>query len=154
MSRPLYESELDRKNETEVATALERAWGCTVRKLKTACELDYSVERDGRVVAVMEIKCRNYSFEKIERFGGLMLSAHKWQAAKRWRETHNIAFILALGLPDGIYRMSIASDPWPTDLDLVTTGRTDRDDPQDIEPCVLIPMDWFVRLQTLSSRQN
>ncbi len=143
MSRPMYETKNDRQNEQAVMSFLEEKWGCEADKLKIACELDYSLTKNGKIVGVMEIKCRKYDYNTLKDWGGLILSAHKWQAAKRWKETHNIAFVLALGLIDGIYVLRIkASDNFPH-LELVTGGRRDRNDSQDMEPCVLIPMKLF-----------
>jgi hypothetical protein len=147
MARPIYETKSDRQNEKTIASYLEKRWGCEADKLKIACEIDYSLTRGGKIVGVMEIKCRKYDYNTLEGWGGLILSAHKWQAAKRWKETHNITFILAVGLLDGIFVLLVrASDNWPQ-LELVTGGRTDRSDPQDIEPCVLIPMKLFNKMK-------
>jgi hypothetical protein len=143
MTRPLYETGADRQNERAVARALEKRWGYVAYKLKPACEMDYALTRDGVVVAVMEIKCRKYPYKTIDEWGGLILSAHKWQAAMRWKDTHSIAFILALGLPDGLYVLSVLKGDKPPYINLIMGGRTDRNDPQDTEPCVLIPMSMF-----------
>lgn len=143
MSRPIYETETDRQNERAIKAFLEDRWGCRADKLKISCEIDYSLTKGNKIVGVMEIKCRNYNYKTLDGWGGLILSANKWQAAKRWKETHNIAFFLVLGLIDGIFVLKIKSNEvWPS-LDLITAGRRDRNDPQDIEPCVLIPMNLF-----------
>lgn len=148
MSRPFYEKQVDRDNESRIASILSAHWMCLIRKMKTACELDYSVERQGRLAAVMEIKCRNYTFDELNNMGGLILSAHKWQAAKRWVETHHIDFLLVLGLRNGLFRMVVdKGQAWPI-LPLVTAGRHDRGDSQDIEPCVLVPMSMFCVVNT------
>ena len=146
MSRPMYETSGDRQNEKKVVEFLQERWNCEADKLKIACEIDYSLTRDGKIIGVMEIKCRKYDYKTLDGWNGLILSAHKWQAAKRWGKTHEIAFVLALGLLDGIYVLSVgANEKWPL-LQLITGGRRDRNDPQDIEPCVLIPMKLFKRM--------
>jgi hypothetical protein len=144
--RPIYETAADRQNERLIKTFFEDRWGCEADKLKISCEVDYSLTKDGKIVGVMEIKCRTYNYKTLDGWGGLILSANKWQAAKRWKETHGIAFFLALGLLDGIFLLRIkANEEWPA-LRLITAGRRDRNDPQDIEPCVLIPMGLFKRM--------
>lgn len=146
MRRPLYESAADLKNEKAIVSFLEERWNCEADKLKIACEVDYSLTKNGKIVGIMEIKCRKYDYKTLDGWGGVILSAHKWQAAKRWKETHSIAFILALGLPDGVFVLRIkAGQNWPP-LQLITGGRRDRNDPQDIEPCVLIPMKLFEKV--------
>jgi hypothetical protein len=150
-ARPFYETESDIMNAASVAEQISSVWGCEFVKMKRACVVDYALKRDDKFVAVMEVKCRNYSSDEIARMGGLILSAHKVQAAKTWKDTHRIAFVLAIGLTDGIFVMSIKSgDEWPF-FDLTMAGRYDRGDPQDVEPCVLIPMNCFRKLLKSSS---
>ncbi len=144
MSRPLYETSADRQKEAQVAETLASIWLCDIVKMKPACVVDYAIKRSGKVVAVMEIKCRNYTFEKLDEMGGLILSAHKLQSAKAWSDTHSIPFVLAIGLPDGTYATTFTSNDWPI-FDLVIAGRYDRGDKQDTEPCGLIPMKRFIR---------
>jgi hypothetical protein len=145
MTRPLYETDQDRQLEADVGKTLSVLWGCSLIRMKRACVIDYAIKRSGEIVAVMEIKCRTYTYEKLHSMGGLILSAHKMQSAKAWRDTHNVAFVLALGLPDGVYTFSIKTeDEWPF-FPLIIAGRHDRGDAQDIEPCVVIPMERFVR---------
>jgi len=143
--RPTYETPSDRQKEAEVAKQLAFLWQCSLHKMKHANVVDYLMQKDGKSVAVLEVKCRTYSYEKLDGLGGLMLSAHKLQHAKHWRDTHQVAFILALGLPGGIFAMSIKpEEDWPQ-FKLVVGGRYDRGDTQDIEPCALIPMEKFVQ---------
>ena len=145
MLRPIYETDQDRQNEAIVAKTLAAMWLCDIVKLKHACVVDYAIKRSGKIVAVMEIKCRNYTYQRLDELGGLILSAHKFQGAKSWCDTHKIGAVLAIGLTDGIYSFVIKPDEeWPV-FSLVIGGRRDRGDAQDIEPCVLIPMDRFVK---------
>jgi hypothetical protein len=145
MTRPTYETASDRAKEEEIAKTLASIWLCSVLKMKPACVIDYAIKRSGLIVAVMEIKCRSYTSHELDGMGGLILSAHKMQNAKQWRDTHKVAFVLALGLPDGIFAMAITADEeWPH-FQLVMAGRRDRGDAQDIEPCVLIPMKRFAK---------
>jgi hypothetical protein len=142
----MYETEFDVRNAAAVAGELSAEWGCSVVKMKRACVVDYGLIVRDVIAAVMEVKCRNYSSAEIQKMGGLILSAHKMQGAKAWRDTHMVSFVLALGLTDGIFFMSIRhSDDWPK-FDLVMGGRYDRGDAQDVEPCVLIPMKNFRKL--------
>lgn len=144
MTRPIYETSSDRQKEAQVAETLASIWLCEIVKMKPACVVDYAIKRSGKIVAVMEIKCRNYTFQELDEMGGLILSAHKLQSAKAWTDTHDIAFVLALGLPDGIYAETLWSLHWPV-FDLVIAGRYDRGDKQDTEPCGLIPMERFTK---------
>ena len=144
MNRPLYETNADRQKEAQVAETLASLWLCEIIKMKPACVVDYAIKRSGKIVAVMEIKCRNYTYQQLHEMGGLILSAHKLQSAKAWTDTHKVWFVLAIGLPDGIYATTFSGVEWPV-FDLVIAGRYDRDDKQDTEPCGLIPMERFAK---------
>jgi hypothetical protein len=138
--RPLYESDQDRSNEAEVARQISQAWGCFVRKLDATNSADYLVEKDGYIVALLEIKCRNYSFDQLQKLGGLFISKQKIDRVMLVCVSKNIWFTLAIRLPDGIYALS--AKEWPA-FEVVRAGRRDRNDPADIEQCYLIPMDYF-----------
>ena len=147
--RQTYETKDDRERETEIATICARAWDCEALKLKIAAELDYVFHRGGEIHAVVEIKDRTsgrgYSSHDMDRMGGYMISACKYQSAKRWCETHTSAFVLIVRLTDGIFWRR-----WTQTLprvDIALGGRSDRGDWQDKEPCVFLPMSTFTRLR-------
>jgi hypothetical protein len=96
------------------------------------------------VVAFIEIKVRKYSSAKIDEMGGYMISLSKIVAAKQFAMAAGIRSILAVSLTDGIYYFPI--DKKFTTDDLAIKGRTDRGDWEDVEPCVLIPMNEFLEL--------
>lgn len=145
MIRPLYETDTDIQNERSVVEAICGAWGLSARKMKIACMIDYALIRDEKVVAVMEIKCRKYAADEIDRMGGLIMSAMKMQAGRLWRDIHGVVFMLAIRLTDGLYIwISKPGDEWPV-MELAYKGRTDRGDWQDVEPCCMLPMDMFSR---------
>jgi hypothetical protein len=145
--RPFYENDKDRKNEFAVAQAVAAYWGLNAVKLKPACEVDFAITQFDDVLAVMEVKCRNYYYDEIDRFGGLMLSCHKMSAIRRWHTDFPIGIVIAVRLNDGIFTFTT---PKGYDLQrfpkIKMTGRRDRNDTQDIEPCVLIPMNNFRKL--------
>lgn len=147
MMRPLYETSDDRSNEMNVAKIIANHWKLEVVKLKPACEVDFAFIRDSAVVAVMEIKCRNYSYSKLDQWGGLMLSCDKMSALRRWHDDFPLGAAIAVQLTDGIYVWSIPSGTsFERLFEIKMMGRRDRGDPQDIEPCVLIPMNKFRKI--------
>jgi hypothetical protein len=144
--RPTYETQQDLDNEASVAKVIGEKWGVDVHKLKNYFALDYALCRDKTVVAIAEIKCRNYSYDKLDSFGGVIISAHKISEAQKWHDQFRIAFVLALKLTDGIYMHTVkAVESFPL-YPLTIAGRKDRGDDQDIEPCCLISMDKFQRI--------
>ena len=138
--RPLYETEQDRSNEAKVAGEISKIWGCHVRKLDQTNNADYAVEKNGFVVGLLEIKCRKYSFDQLQKLGGLFISMKKIDRIMKVCAREDLWFTLAISLPDGIYAMS--AKEWPY-FEVVRAGRRDRNDPADIEQCYLIPMDYF-----------
>ena len=144
--RPTYQTQKDLENEAEVIGQLAEHYKSESTKLKDYFPLDYAFVRDKRIVSLAEVKCRNYSSSQIDSFGGLIISAHKMLYAKQYHDAFLLPFVLALRLIDGIFVFVVkAVDPFPK-FPLVVGGRTDRNDPQDIEPCCLISMDHFKKL--------
>jgi hypothetical protein len=145
--RPLYENSEDRNKEANVANQIANYWLLTVVKLKPACEIDFALIRSGVVVAIMEVKCRNYSYKKLDELGGLMLSCHKMSALRRWHSNFPLGVAIAIQLTDGIYVWSIKSEEaFEKFSKIKMMGRMDRGDVQDIEPCVIIPMNKFRKI--------
>ena len=144
--RPLYETEADRTVEREAIEKLASAWGLDFAKMKISSVIDFALLDGKKVVAVAEVKGRNYSSADIERFGGLILSAGKMLAAQGWVALLRVPFVLVVRLADGLFYMVIEpGGDWP-ELSVEMAGRKDRNDWQDIEPCCLIPMSLFKRI--------
>ena len=144
--RPLYESERDRTVEREAIEKIASAWGLSFAKMKISNVVDFALLNGKKVVAVAEVKGRNYSSVDIERFGGLILSAGKMLAAQGWVNLLRVPFVLVVKLTDGLFYMVFEPDTdWP-ELSVEMAGRKDRNDWQDIEPCCLIPMNLFKRI--------
>ncbi len=144
--RPLYESEADRTVEREVIEKMASMWGLGFAKMKISNVIDFALLDGKKVVAIAEVKSRNYSSADIERFGGLILSAGKMMAAQSWVVLLRVPFVLVVKLKDGLFYMVLESDgDWP-EWTVEMAGRKDRNDWQDIEPCCLIPMNLFKRI--------
>ena len=142
--RPLYESEQDLSNENEVAQKFERAWDCKFNKMPIRYHLDFVLTKGDKVVAYCEVKTRNYEMSKIDEMGGYLMSIGKWSAAKNLSEASNVPFILIARTLDGLWYMKTKEF---TPDDVLLRGRTDRQDWQDIEPCVLIKCSRFKKFE-------
>ena len=140
--RSMYESEEDLQRETDVITMVESAWKCKAVKLSIKYQLDYVLTRHDQAVAFCEIKTRNYSMEQIDKFGGYLLSLGKWMAAIQITNVTDIPFFLVVKASDGVYYAEFRP-PFKIYDDLLVRGRKDRDDWQDIEPCVLLNVRRF-----------
>lgn len=143
MYRPLYETQADLRNESAIISLLTKEWDAQFHKLPIRYHLDYAATKHGRVVGYVEIKVRKYTMAQIDKWGGYMLSVGKLQAAKQLCEISNSSFCLVVQCTDGLYWLTIKDF---AEFPVVITGRTDRGDSQDIEPCVLIPGARFSRI--------
>ena len=141
--RPLYETAADLEGEVSVAKTLASLWNCEFVKLPLRYHLDFVVTRNGRAVAYAELKTRNYSMADIDKMGGYLMSIGKWSAAKQLCDASLLPFVLIVKTLDGLYRSSF-TEFIPDDV--LVRGRTDRNDWQDIEPCVLLNTKRFKRI--------
>ena len=141
--RPLYETTADLEGEVSVAKTLAPLWNCEFVKLPLRYHLDFVVTRNGRAIAYAELKTRNYSMADIDKMGGYLMSIGKWSAAKQLCDASLLPFVLIVKTLDGLYRSSF-TEFIPDDV--LVRGRTDRNDWQDIEPCVLLNTKRFKRI--------
>lgn len=143
MSRPLYETNINRENEREVASYLSDKFNLEAIKLPANWPIDYCFMINKKITAFVEIKCRdNYSYEKLNQLGGYMIDLRKLVSIRRLSKEAGVAGVICVRLSDGHYYFQDTSE---RGFPLVMGGRTDRGDPSDIEPCVLIPMERFQR---------
>lgn len=141
MSRPLYETNKDRLAEARVAKRVADKWSCKPVKLRPTYVVDYALLQGDVCKAFMEIKCRNYSMQQMYDMGGFMLSLDKWCKGNELAKAGGTSFVIVVDAVGGIYWYS------GTDHDgLSFGGRTDRDDPQDVEPVVLLKAARFKKL--------
>jgi hypothetical protein len=74
---PVFKSEADERNESEVAALVQRAWGCELRSLGRLALVDWVAVRDGRVVGIVELKSRSHESAK---HPTVFLNFRKWLA--------------------------------------------------------------------------
>lgn len=136
-NRPLYETEIDRRNEREVMDTVAKHWIVDYHKLPISYGLDYAITSNGTLAGYCEVKCRNHNYGtfptylisilKIAKATQLSLGGlHPARLIVRWQDKIGYTRI---DLPP-FYTYEIG-------------GRTDRNDPADREPVALIPIDRF-----------
>lgn len=139
MSRPLYETREDLQRETAVVRELCKAWKCSSRKFGQAYTLDYELLRDEKVVALCEIKCR---FVESNHYKTYMISVNKLTEARRISENRGLPAFVVVHYLDDIKFFNINEEP-----DYIAEGgRTDRDDPMDIEKVAHFNCDRLVSI--------
>lgn len=138
---PIYETRDDLRREAEVAKILGDAWLCDMAKLPPMWPVDWACERNDKVVAFVEIKCRGqYSYEFIAERGGYLIDLRKIISFKNIKEASGIPCALCVRLNGDLYYWEYSD----IKLDVRMRGRRDR--PHGIEPCAMIPMELFKRV--------
>lgn len=141
--RPTYESEEDRKNEEEIIKSIlsVNRDGLSYRKMPMSYKLDYAItEGEGsfpKVIAFVEIKDKR-SFKP--HYKSIICSTAKWQSMVLTYFATGVPCWYAVRIPCGGIGMIRAS---AGEFEARYGGRTDRDDPDDQHPCLLLPVEMF-----------
>lgn len=138
--RPMYETAEHLSAEQKLVQDLEAAWQLKAHKLKLHYEIDTAllVPYNNAVKYWVETKCRTNASDA---YGTYMLSAHKWMRGNHLAASLGGEFRLVVRFTDKT--LYVPGNVNPSELRCKIGGRVDRGDPQDIEPCVHIPMELF-----------
>lgn len=141
ISRPIYESAEDLKNERSVAKKIATTYGLDLKKMHMKYSIDYmAFDKSGEAVAVIEVKRRKNKYKKYQ---SVILSLAKYNRGVEYDRANDLQFIFAVEFDDGCYIYEYQ----PGDLFRIQLGgRTDRNDKQDIEPVIHIPINRMNRL--------
>jgi len=139
--RSLYETEEDRGREGSFIEELCITWKCEAVKLPIHYKLDFALMRDGVIRAFLETKIRKYVMDYFDTY---MISMAKVLAAREYSAFAGIPSLLAVRWNDGDGFIGLHS---MKDFEIGFGGRRDRNDPQDMEPVVFIPIENFGRLK-------
>jgi len=137
--RPRYETADDRQRQREAVSYLSAATGTTAVETPPLTRWDYEMVRDGRVLALVEVKFRKCSSATYPTF---MVSEGK---ATTLRD-----HAIASGCAGGFLVNWIDAAGWlridtlvPDGWSVGSGGRCDRGDPMDVERVVHFPIDEF-----------
>ena len=135
--RPRNETPEDLRHEAETAEILLAKYGITAQKLsETQYCFDWTLSKDDQVIALAEFKQRKIKYDT------LLLSAAKYEAGMRYSERLKKPFVLFVRWPDGLFSFKFTDDFVPE----VKMGGNSRGQNGDIEPCVFIPIDLFIKI--------
>lgn len=152
MNRPRYETEQDLAAEEFIGSEFAKAFNGSLRKLPDPprYSLDCGVFRDGKMIAIIEVKSRSRWRPE---FRDVILGLSKV------RELFvcglmGIPAYFVVCLPHGGSRRIIYAqiDHRIEDWHITWGGRTDRNDSQDVEPVVHIPIGAFRELPNRSDQ--
>lgn len=138
--RQLYESSEDRSNEREVASRLALLQKCDFKKLPMAYYIDWVFLRNQKPVAIAEVKCRK---NPSAQYPTLMLGLAKWMHGKELAKELAVPFLVVIKWTDGLFWHSANQH---TQISHGFGGRVDRNDDQDVEPVVFIPINNFRKI--------
>ena len=142
MPRPLYETAKDLHHEQEIINILSDIWECRFQKLPIAYSMDYSAERDGCIVAFVEIKRRNV---KGSQYPSIMVSMNKHLKAKQYDSLTGIKTFFVIAYNDSLKYIDLTETP----NKITTGGRTDRNDHQDVEPVIHYNIDRLTTIRKI-----
>lgn len=144
-----YETEHDVATERDIILRLLPQIVPTVRrakKLPKRYSLDWVAEdNDGFLMAWVECKRRHCSARTYPTF---MISMLKWMDALHFQMLGGKPTYILVQWDDGAGW--VRSDEVVASVKFSIGGRTDRDDPEDMEPCVHIPVHCFHMLPASS----
>lgn len=146
MTRPIYESPHDRAKERAVLRTLAERWQSEVIPAPKLSCYDAVIKRDGAIVGLVEIKCRNV---RSDTYPNIILSKPKVDKICRIARAGQITVkplfvvrfldkIMGVELQPELYQMGKA-------------GRIDRGDAADVEICYEIPIEWFNLISRVES---
>lgn len=137
--RPTYETTMDRQNEINFAKKLERR-GYVMHQCKKYYDCDFYAEK-GDYKALIEYRNR-----KVKRgaYPTIILSAAKFASLRNAAKELGIRFLFFIEYVDSLCAIDLTEY---TGFHVEIGGSTRRNDPQDIEPCVHIPIGHLTTLE-------
>lgn len=139
-----YETEADLELERDVVRRCNALFKCEMFKLPIRYHLDYVALRGDKAVSWVEIKTRTYTAETLENYGGYLLSLGKWLSCEHLYRCTGLPITLVVKPIDALYYLVLTEFKHDG---VFVRGRKDRNDWQDVEPCVVINTDRFTKLK-------
>lgn len=120
-----------------VARELEKIWQCRIsNSLGAHSAFNRLIFEDNFPTAWLEIKCRSNAFNKYSTY---MISVHKVDAAKIWKNLTGMPVYLAVEFSDALGVIDLLE----TKYAVAAGGRFDRGNPKDHEPCAYFDIKDF-----------
>lgn len=144
MGRPKYETKRDIETENEFIRNVSIVDKCfTAVKLNPVqYHIDFAVYKSGELKVIAEVKRRHNDHNYYPTY---MIAMSKLFYGISFSDAFSVPFILAIKFNDGWYCYTNGKN---VRHKISFSGRNDRNDEFDKEPCVHIPCSAFVRLDT------
>jgi len=148
-NRKRYQTAVDLVNEAQAQVWIERHFKVAARKMPDQYRLDFSLFHDpvngkhleGTLWAVAEYK--NRADISTDTYKTIILSVSKYCAGMNWVRHLGCKFLLIVEFSNGLYAVDV---PMLPKASVMWGGRNDRDDWQDEEPVIHIPVASFKRM--------
>lgn len=139
--RPIYERPEDRNQQAKAVTMLAQTTGTTAREMPELHFYDFDMIRDGKDVAIVEVKRRH--IKRCE-FSTFKIGTRKLNEVHDEAERRGIAGIILVQWDDALGYVSLARHPPSKWRVKQNDGRTVKTrDRFDIEPCSHADIGWF-----------
>ena len=99
MSRPLYETKANLDEELQVMQAFAKRYGYSFKKIPIQYRMDFAVFRDKKMLGLVEVRCRTFSWNK---YSTLIMSMAKLMHMQTYSNM-NIPVTLLLKNADGLW---------------------------------------------------
>lgn len=141
---PIYQTPEQKVTERAIATWFAECCRCAAVELPALSPIDWYFEREGRIVALVEIKGKNHPHD---RWPDVMIDFAKLHALTWAAAAFSVPAYYVVQFSDGVFVVDAATLPG---LPTKVCGRNDRAT-NDRHPVILIPKEWFVDARTLAS---
>lgn len=145
MARPQYETQTDLDHENAARPLIEKSFNCEIKKVPKSYMFDWMLYRDKKAFACAEYKRRWVGFND---YPFIILSAAKFWKGISFGQMLERGFYFFVEFDDGLYGAPFRLKPESisTYFNIGWGGRTDRDDAEDSEPVVHVPISKFYKL--------
>lgn len=131
-----------------MADALAATWGMTALRVGRFSPVDFFLLKDGRLVGVMEVKCRETLRQQ---YPSVFFAVRKWMPLTLISLGLDVPALYAIRFKDGVSCIRVARVDGRT---AKMNGRMDRGAAHDLEPVIEVPIaemqdcaDAWARLQ-------
>jgi len=139
----LYQGIEDEKSEALVLERLMTLYGVSHVRMPKIARMDAILTRDGVSIAVVEIKHRKYSLERMQELGSIYVDKSKLQVGQFIAKSLAIKFLFVAKLTDAL--LVVAVDP-NDDLSKLEHSVSKLNRPRDLndaDEVILLPVEKF-----------
>lgn len=99
----IYETQANEAEERRVAAYVQTVYDVEMQKTAQFAVVDYVATRNGAVVGLVEIKCRNMSIEEVDARGGYLISLNKLNKMRVLSDMLSAPAVLVVKFKDKVY---------------------------------------------------